>query len=370
VRPQILPLAARPQANLRLEEDRRAAFEHRHRPDLDGIRGILACAVMLLHFGVNRFVAQGTGGAWNGFVFDLCVDVFFLLSGFVLTSSYLASSNRSFARFATKRFFRLVPVFYVTTLLVLPSAATIYQFEHMPAEIVLGVPFFASLPANYPAWSITWEFYIPIAAFLLAPFVPLPRFALLPLLIACLAVLAFVDAQIAGGLRIYAIRAPLGLVAGALLYRLYAQARSRASWPWLSYALFAALIAVLGVAQALPPLGGLVPPLAAALIWNAAGRPSRLFSSRALQWLGALSYTIYMAHIPVLQTMKSAFGEGIAADPLAMLAGIGLSFALAIALTRLVELPGMRLGNAVIQMFGNAPRGASKFAPREFPNER
>ena len=105
-----VPSSTTPQRSLAAH--RHAAFEHRHRPDLDGIRGVLACNVMLLHFGINRFAARVTGGAWPGFVFDLCVDVFFLLSGFVLTSSYLAASDRGFPRFAIKRFFRLVPVFY------------------------------------------------------------------------------------------------------------------------------------------------------------------------------------------------------------------------------------------------------------------
>lgn len=325
------------------------ALPRRHLPDLDGIRGVLACNVMLLHFGINRFAGQMTGGMWQGFVFDLCVDVFFLLSGFVLAQSYLTSQDRSVARFAVKRFFRLVPVFYVTTLLVLPSAATIYRFEHMPAEIVMGVPFLGNLPANYPAWSITWEFYLPLLAFAAAPFLRLPRAAVLPLLLACLAALALVDLRIAEGLRLYAVRAPLGLTAGALLYRLYAEARPAPLPAWLTYALFAALIAIMGAAQAVPPLAALVPPIAAALIWCAAAAPSRLFSSRSLQWLGALSYTIYMAHLPVLQTMKSAFGERIVDSAPAMLAGIGLSFVLAILLTRLVELPGIELGRTVLR---------------------
>ncbi len=339
------PLA--PEGTLAAHRD--AAFELRHRPDLDGIRGVLACNVMLLHFGINRFAGRATGGAWPGFVFDLCVDVFFLLSGFVLTSSYLASRDRSFSRFAIKRFFRLVPVFYVTTLLVLPSAATIYHFEHMPAEVVMGVPFLDSMPANYPAWSITWEFYLPLLAFLVAPYLRLPGVLVAPLLLACLAGLAIADVQIAEGTRIYAVRAPLGLAAGALLFHLYREKDWRFSSPGLTYALFAATIATMTFAAALPWLGAIVPALAAALVWSAAGQPSPIFSSRPLQWLGALSYTIYMAHIPVLQTMKTFFGEGVADDPLAMLAGIGLSFLLAVALTRLVELPGIRLGNQLLQ---------------------
>ena len=33
-----------------------------HYRDLDGIRGILAVAVMLLHYGVNGFISKLTGG--------------------------------------------------------------------------------------------------------------------------------------------------------------------------------------------------------------------------------------------------------------------------------------------------------------------
>ena len=225
-----------------LIEDRKAAFEHRHRPDLDGIRGLLACGVMLQHFGINDFAMAATQGAWPGFVFDYCVDVFFLLSGFVLTTSYQASSDRSFARFAVKRFFRLVPVFYVTTLLVLPSAATIYQRELMAAEIIMGVPFFASLPANYPAWSITWEFYLPLLAFVAAPWLRVSRWLAIPLLLACLAALAVIDARFAAGEHVYAIRAPLGLAVGSLLWQFYAEQPARMSSPMLTYALFAALM--------------------------------------------------------------------------------------------------------------------------------
>jgi peptidoglycan/LPS O-acetylase OafA/YrhL len=332
-----------------LASQRDAAFEHRHRPDLDGIRGVLACNVMLLHLGINKFIGIATAGAWKGFTFDLCVDVFFLLSGFVLTSSYLASTDRSFARFAVKRFFRLVPVFYITTLLVLPSAATIYRFEHMPAETVMGVPFLDAMPANYPAWSITWEFYLPLLAFLMAPFLRLPRFSLIPLLLACLSGLAIVDVNIAQGVRIYAVRAPLGLAAGALLYAVHAGGARLHATPANTYALFAALIAVMALSPDAAPLAALIPFIAAALIWSAASVPSRLFSSRPLQWLGALSYTLYMAHIPVLQTFKTFFGEGVVDRPLAMLAGIGLSFALAALLTRLVELPGIRLGGQLLR---------------------
>lgn len=333
--------------------DRDATFEHRHRPDLDGIRGLLALTVLLLHYGINQFLSPMVGGDWPGFAFGFSVDVFFLLSGFVLASSYLASPHRSFARFAIKRFFRLAPVFYVTTLLVLPFAPTNYRWDMLVVEAVMGAPFFSGMPANFPAWSITWEFYLPLAAFLAAPWLTLPRAFAMPLLLACIAGLALIEVQLATGTRIYLMRAALGLAGGALLYRIYAEAAPTPSAPTIRYALFAALMTVMAVAKSLPPVAALAPPLAAALIWTAAGSPSRLFASYPLQWLGVLSYTLYMAHIPVLQMMKAAFGERVVNDPLAMLAAMGLSFALAAALTRLVELPGIRLGGAVIRAVGS-----------------
>jgi peptidoglycan/LPS O-acetylase OafA/YrhL len=93
-------------------------------PSLDGLRGIAAIVVMQLHF--NHFylpqarlsdILPCLERAY------LAVDLFFLLSGFVMAHVYgrgLASNWRQhWLNFAVARFARLYPVFAVTLLVMI-----------------------------------------------------------------------------------------------------------------------------------------------------------------------------------------------------------------------------------------------------------
>jgi peptidoglycan/LPS O-acetylase OafA/YrhL len=85
-----------------------------HVPALDGIRGVAVVAVLLFHGGVSW--------ARGGF---LGVDVFFVLSGLLITSLLLDESRRTGAidllHFWSRRFRRLLPA-----LLVVVAAAGLY----------------------------------------------------------------------------------------------------------------------------------------------------------------------------------------------------------------------------------------------------
>jgi peptidoglycan/LPS O-acetylase OafA/YrhL len=75
---------------------------------LDGLRAIALLGVLAFHFQVK--------GAEHGF---LGVDVFFTLSGFIITRKIVSdidSASFSFTRFYTRRFFRLFPALLAVTL--------------------------------------------------------------------------------------------------------------------------------------------------------------------------------------------------------------------------------------------------------------
>jgi peptidoglycan/LPS O-acetylase OafA/YrhL len=76
-----------------------------YRPDVDGLRAVAVLAVMLCHAGYSAFAGGFTG-----------VDVFFTISGFVVTTSMLgdlASDTFSFKGFYARRAKRLAPALYV-----------------------------------------------------------------------------------------------------------------------------------------------------------------------------------------------------------------------------------------------------------------
>ncbi|PNE52084.1 hypothetical protein A8H39_41160 [Paraburkholderia fungorum] len=64
-----------------------------YRPDIDGLRAIAVIAVMLCHAGYAAFAGGFTG-----------VDVFFTISGFVVTTSLLGDLSRD--SFSFKEFMR------------------------------------------------------------------------------------------------------------------------------------------------------------------------------------------------------------------------------------------------------------------------
>src|SRR6218665_4087461 len=75
-----------------------------YRPGLDGVRGLAIVLVLLFHAHVPGF-ANGAIG----------VDVFFALSGFLITTLLIEELSRSsrlrFARFYTRRASRLLPAY-------------------------------------------------------------------------------------------------------------------------------------------------------------------------------------------------------------------------------------------------------------------
>ncbi|MDP3905801.1 acyltransferase [Novosphingobium sp.] len=306
-----------------------------HFSDLDGLRGLLALAVVLLHVGFNSFTTRTLG--WKGFQFELSVDVFFLLSGFVLT--YAARKGVNLGTFAVRRFLRLAPVFYASTLILI----AVTRESVSPLELIMAVPFTGRDPVNFPAWSVCWELYLPVfAAMAWRAGLRIPDQAVRPLLIAALLALGYFDMGMAQGESNYPQRALFGLLAGHLLYRADISLPVRLEWP------FAALVLVMGLATYWPVMAVTLPFIA--ILCIAAGRNGgSLFASAPMQLLGTLSYTLYLAHIPVLRMVQAALGEGADANPAAKVVVLIGSFALAWLLTIVIERPAMRISAQLVR---------------------
>jgi len=105
---------------------------------------------------------------------------------------------------------------------------------------------------------------------------------------------------------------------------------------------FVGALAVMALAGVIPEAALLFPCLCAAAIWWGAGATG-LFSARPTQALGRWSYSIYMAHIPVLLCSQGWLGDSLVRgwNKLALVVVV-ISFA-ALAF-RFVEAPLMHLG--------------------------
>jgi peptidoglycan/LPS O-acetylase OafA/YrhL len=114
----------------------------RYRPDVDGLRAVAVAGVMLFHLGVPHI-----GGGFFG------VDVFFVISGYLITSllfvEFAARGRIDFANFWARRTRRILP----SALLVI--AVTLVAASFVVSDLAL---FYAARDAIYAAlYIINWQ---------------------------------------------------------------------------------------------------------------------------------------------------------------------------------------------------------------------
>ena len=156
---------------------------------LDSFRGLCAISVMLYHM---RFVGSITEFSFfrNSAIF---VDFFFILSGFVLTHSYGFRDELNFKKFFKARFFRIFPLhaFMLFVFILLEISRLIaysyfnFQFNNIPftgkksiLEIIPNLLLIHSWSSateiysfNDQSWSISIEFYTYMLFFITLNFV-------------------------------------------------------------------------------------------------------------------------------------------------------------------------------------------------------
>src|SRR5688500_13504184 len=116
--------------------------DHHRIPTLDGVRGLAICVVMVLHFTnrtpggdlANRIYLQVANAGWIG------VDLFFVLSGFLITSLLLDAkgSPSYFRNFWARRALRIFPAYYACLLVwfvLIPTFATMHSAAPALAEL-------------------------------------------------------------------------------------------------------------------------------------------------------------------------------------------------------------------------------------------
>ncbi len=306
---------------------------------LDGIRGIAAIFVVIWH----------TEAFW-GFRFPhsfLAVDLFFLLSGFVIASAYeekLSSGKMKFQNFVKTRIIRLYPVYLFS--IFLAATALIAKFHYTSFDTFtvkdlmlsasLSVFFIPALVGHSPYlfalnpvyWSLFYELIANFLYALLRPF--LSTKVLISIIVSTGSVLA-AGAYMKGDLNFGMTwnieslvggftRSVFGMFYGILLYRkkdiIYKTARNSFNFtvsPW-----FALLVATLILALPIPNAVNLLFEILT--IWflfpillmiMARKNPAR--GNRLLLILGAASYPIYVLHEPIADMILIPF-EKLATD--------------------------------------------------------
>lgn len=295
------------------------------RTDIEGLRAVAVLLVMLYHFGV-----PGIPGGFVG------VDVFFVISGFVITQLLqraFASGSFRFRDFYARRIRRLVPVFLlvstVSFLLISPFYLDedYYVFAKSWLASLIGFSnfyYYAELSQYFApeaksltllhTWSLAVEeqFYLlwPLTLFAAYKFFPGKRGWPVFLLLWCAAfALSVYMAEHAAKAAYYLLPArAYELMLGAGI-ALYARELPRLSLPVAQ--MLAAVGLTLVVATALllpnsahfPGYNALWPTLGTALMLYAGQQHTNTLVARTLSvpvmvWIGGLSYSMYLWHWP------------------------------------------------------------------------
>jgi len=378
-------------------------------PELDGIRGIAALVVLLSHYfgSLTPIYTRLSEPSEPLTLFDRlllaiphllisgaeAVIVFFVLSGFVLALPFCGTSTPEYPQYFTRRLFRIyVP--YVVVTLGAATAVLFLQPTGMPElsewfnTIGLNPVNVAALQSivttrdastnriNPPVWSLEHEMRVSIVFPLIALFVKRVSWRL--------STVAAVWLTLAGtlvGLRFalpYQLADSLhyaGLfVAGATM------AVHRARWGQLSDRIGrVGRLAIMLIAVMLyswkwitaddSSIGHVVVGLGACgLIATALWEPSAkaILCRKVPQWLGQVSYSLYLIHVPVLLLVVYTVGR-VLPPALAVALAFPAVVLLASVTSRYIEQPCQQLGRRLATAMHRVSASTSPFDPRHAP---
>jgi len=348
-----------------------------YRPEIEGVRAVAAILVATFHIWLGRV----SGG----------VDVFFLLSGFLVTTSLLTQIDRlgvmQIAKFWGRLINRLLPAAYlvlcaviVASIFLLPesrwshtiknvAASALYvenwmlerdAVDYLRRDAAVGpVQHYWALAVQgqfYFAWPLLFASLAFIARRMKVGFRGLATAVLLLLFAISLAYSVWFTqhnqpvAYFSTFTRIWEFT--LGGLLAIVIARIALPPAARLLTGWVGLLAVLSCGFVLQVSHVFPGYAALWPTLGGALIVVAGTSGSRFgvdrfLGSRAMVYLGAISYAIYLWHFPILEFYRTHTTRG----PVSFLVGacmLAATVALAALTHRFLERPvkRARIGSA------------------------
>lgn len=300
----------------------------KYRKDIDGLRAVAVLLVIFSHAGVPGF----TGGY-------LGVDVFFVISGFLITFmivSEVEAQHFSFSNFYLRRIRRLMPAFFsvafstalLSSFLLLPEDLRLFNQSLIFSSLSLGniffwqqdLRYFAPASAEQPllhTWSLGVEeqFYLFWPLFVLLCYRYL-GWRVLVIFTAAILALSLLGSELAASSYSYKPEAyyllPFrmfemmmgGLV--ALTYTKLPVLENKVSslLSLLAATMILAPAVILNETSTFPGINAFIPSLGTCLLIITGKQhliaTNRLLATRPMRGIGAISYSLYLWHWPIL----------------------------------------------------------------------
>ena len=295
--------------------------------NLTPLRGIAAILVVIFHFEIVLvlFLQRDVSRLFSKCY--LMVDLFFIMSGFIIYHVYGEYfkhniHTKTFNKYIRARLARVYPLHIFTLILTIILVVSwhfkwdeFFNPHAIPTHVLMLQSFglHSIYTWNVPAWSISAEFaaylIFPLLAFMLYRFKMATPIVISIIVVFIYCLLAFKLSKANGNTGQYNLdvtydygylRGIAGFLAGGMIYQLYL----KKSFYFLKadtvlIILFALLFSCLhfGVTDLV------FIPVFLLLVLSAAyntGRVKRFLSNRFLQWLGDISYSVYLMQFPLM----------------------------------------------------------------------
>jgi peptidoglycan/LPS O-acetylase OafA/YrhL len=332
---------------------------------VDGLRGIAAMTIVFAHTADIFHETTQSGSQLGQFIFMSrfyaieSVQVFFVLSGFVI--AYTLREARltppAFGRFFLRRAIRLDPPYWVSICLSLSVLALLakpgHRVEALPScRVIFSHLFYLQdllgygEPINHIFWTLSVEIQMYLVFGLAICILRAMRLPYRPLLVAgFILTLGWPLGWFHGTMRRSFVGQEYCFMAGAVAW----WAVERSVPRWMLLAAFGSFLAI-----SVSRVGDYHTwtTLITAMLLVAAGRLETLYTwlgSRPFQFLGAISYGLYLVHDPIIQLIvpfQRLLGLTSTVETFGVLVLVyPCCFIAAYSIRRFVEVPSIRLSH-------------------------
>lgn len=317
------------------------------RDDINGLRAWAVVAVVLYHFGVPGFAGGFVG-----------VDVFFVISGFLMTGIVVRGleregKNYSILSFYMSRARRILPALIVLCAVLLVAGWWVLlppDYKMLGGHAVASLSFLSNIQfwreAGYfdaasheklllHTWSLAveWQFYLllPIAFWTIWRLAPKRRSLLIATWIGLAASLvlsiAISNSQPSAAFFLLPTRA-WEMLAGGLIFFAHGKplaGRSQRVMEGAGFLLIASSILIFDELSSWPGWRALLPVIGTAAVLAAARSQSAFTGTVFAQWIGTRSYSIYLWHWPIAVALTHLTLDG---NPWAIAVGLAVTIVL------------------------------------------
>ena len=302
-----------------------------YRPEIDGLRAIAVGAVIIYHAQINIFGYQLLKGGFIG------VDIFFVISGYLITSIILkeivATGSFCFKNFYERRIRRILPVLFVVMLASI-SFAWVYLLPNDLLDFSKSVAYSVGFSSNYyfyfsgleyavdglknpflHTWSLSVEeqYYIAFPIILITTFKYFRKYLIHILIVGFILSLGLADwsSRNHPAVSFYFLHTRMWeLLAGSILayFEITRHHRSKNKilnlvMPTTGMILVGYSIIFFSDEMFHPSFYTLSPIVGVSLIiWFSSNKDeiiTKLLSTKLFVWIGLISYSLYLWHYPI-----------------------------------------------------------------------